>query len=95
MLGVKGTRVKESRVHNLGVLATAATDYDDVAAKALFADSCDAPWPCKGGSDGCAAGHDFGGCPKGWSQGRFAFCEAAGKGPCDLRRVCLRVGRVS
>jgi CPW-WPC domain-containing protein len=25
----------------------------DVAAKASFADSCDAPWPCKGGSDAC------------------------------------------
>ena len=31
----------------------------DVSAKALFADSCDALWPCKGDSDGCSAGHDF------------------------------------
>jgi CPW-WPC domain-containing protein len=54
----------------------------DVAAKASFADSCDAPWPCKGGSDACPQGHDFGGCPKGWSQGRFGFCETSGEGPC-------------
>ena len=53
-----------------------------VAAKASFADSCDAPWPCKGGSDACPQGHDFGGCPKGWSQGRFGFCETSGEGPC-------------
>jgi CPW-WPC domain-containing protein len=54
----------------------------DVAAKASFADSCDAPWPCKGGSDACSQGHDFGGCPKGWSQGRFGFCETSGDSPC-------------
>ena len=54
----------------------------DVAGKASFADSCDAPWPCKGGSDACSQGHDFGGCPKGWSQGRFGFCETSGEGPC-------------
>ena len=52
----------------------------DVTAKALFAESCDAPWPCKGG--GCPAGHDFGGCPAGWSAGRFGFCEASSEGPC-------------
>ena len=54
----------------------------DVAAKASFADSCDASWPCKGGSDACSQGHDFGSCPKGWSQGRFGFCETSSASPC-------------
>jgi len=42
-------------------------------AKANFAASCKAPWPCKG--EGCLEGHDYESCPIGWEPAGNRFCR--------------------
>ena len=44
----------------------------DKAARAQFAEDCDAPWPCAGE---CAGGADFDACPTGWSDAGDGFCS--------------------
>ena len=54
----------------------------DVAGKVVFAQDCEAPWPCKEDRAACPSGHDFDSCPKGWSQAAFGFCETTSDNPC-------------
>jgi CPW-WPC domain-containing protein len=55
---------------------------EDNSEKQVFAEDCNAPWPCKGHGNACPSGHNFDACPHGWSTGRFGFCEAPAENAC-------------
>ena len=48
------------------------------AAKAQFAQDCGAPWPCA--SSSCGNGHDYDGCPEGWSAAGNGVCKGSAGG---------------
>ena len=53
--------------------------FTNTIGKMKFSKACLAPWPC---TDACAAGHDYDGCPVGFSSLDGGFCAAPIKTQC-------------